>query len=378
MKQLFLLPALFILGFKITYAQPGTLDSSFGNRGIVRSYLGVNYNFGGGSVSQILVEPNGSIFFTQGNIAKRLPDGSADTTYGFNGFSSSAGFDIKKAALQPDGKMVAVGKADVTVRPGDYLYNFGVARFNTNGTLDSSFSGDGKLTTNFKTITNDDGTLTSVEEADAVAIQKDGKILVAGVSNNYLCLARYNPDGSLDSTFDGDGLLNTYAWNQYYVYPNLLALQSDGKIVLAERSNGIFRLNADGSSDNSYSTDNQNYQNQLIFSAAMQDDGKVITSSTYSSGGKDYTALARYDVNGRRDSTFSSDGKVITDLVFGQLSLQSNGGIIGLVGTTLKRYNADGSADKTFGDHGKRIVDFGVGQTNDYPPLALTTQFNEK
>ena len=142
--------------------------------------------------------------------------------------------------------------------------DFALARYNADGSLDTSFDSDGKLTTN----------VYGNDVAYAISIQSDGKIVVAGSSGNALSrsfsLARYNADGSLDSTFDSDGKLTTSFGGFAYAYG--VAIQSDGKIVVA------------GGVANDLSPTNSDF------------------------------ALARYNPDGSLDTTFDSDGKLTTNL----------------------------------------------------------------
>src|SRR5665647_806671 len=129
---------------------------------------------------------------------------SLDVTFGTNGIVTTpigaAGSVIHGMAIQSDGKIVAAG-----YRYNDSTWEFAVARYNVDGSLDSTFDGDGKLTTAISTVD---------DEINAIAIQSDGKIVVAGYSNASgdinayepdLAVVRYNTDGSLDSTFNGNG-----------------------------------------------------------------------------------------------------------------------------------------------------------------------------
>jgi uncharacterized delta-60 repeat protein len=127
-------------------------------------------------------------------------------------------------AIQADGKIVAAGEAAI----GNPSGKFALARYNTDGSLDTSFGGDGKVTTAFSA--DEDG-------SGMDAIQTDGKIVVAGVaayesSNPKFALARYNPDGSLDTTFGGDGKVTT-DFSPHTDYADGVAIQADGKIVAA-------------------------------------------------------------------------------------------------------------------------------------------------
>jgi uncharacterized delta-60 repeat protein len=133
------------------------------------------------------------------------------------------GFDEAYAiAIQLDGKIVAAG-----VSWNGAKYDFALARYNTDGSLDTSFDSDGKLTTAFGT---------GHDAAHAIAIQSDGKIVAVGYSANGtdddFALARYNTDGSLDTSFGTDGKLTT-AIGAGHDDANAIAIQSDGKIVAA-------------------------------------------------------------------------------------------------------------------------------------------------
>ncbi len=184
-----------ILYFQNSYSQPGRLDASFGNKGIVRTDFGVfsKYSYGAQG-KQVLTQRNGTIYLTfethgQTLITRLLADGRADASYANNGYSQSTSISPAASALQKDGKIVVVGSSN---------YLFAIVRYSTNGTLDTTFSKDGKQTTDFGAGTED--------EAHSIAIQKDGKIIVVGVSYvqpDYAkgALARYNTDGSLDTTF---------------------------------------------------------------------------------------------------------------------------------------------------------------------------------
>ena len=103
---------------------------------------------------------------------------------------------------QPDGKIVAVGGVLRSTSGDSSFSDFALARYNPNGSLDTSFSGDGKQTTDFAG---------SDDEATGVALQSDGKVVVVGrtgfgspFGNSFdFAVARYNPNGSLDTSFSG-------------------------------------------------------------------------------------------------------------------------------------------------------------------------------
>ena len=136
-------------------------------------------------------------------------DGKQTTDFGYGANSAAA------TVRQPDGKIVAVGQVSASDAS-----DFALVRYNPNGSHDTSFSGDGRQTTN---LGGNDG-------ANAVALQSNGKIIVAGSDGDDFALARYNPNGSLDTTFSGDGKQTT-DFGGFFERANGVALQGDGKIV---------------------------------------------------------------------------------------------------------------------------------------------------
>ncbi len=201
-----------------TMSGGGDLDPSFGTGGKVTT------NFGTAPreeyATAILRQADGKIVVGGAVLNNNLDysydfalfrfnvDGSLDTNFDGDGRVntdfrgvSEGNEQLFALALQPDGKIVAVGDAG-DGNEDDY-YDFAVARYNTDGSLDTSFGFDGLVTTD---LGSDD------DEAQAVAIQPDGKIVVAGYNglNGYdFALTRYNSDGSLDTSFDGDGKATT-------------------------------------------------------------------------------------------------------------------------------------------------------------------------
>ena len=267
MRKLILFNLLFSCG--ICFAQEGALDPAFGDGGIVKTRVGSAFNYSNFG-EQVLVQPDGSMFlvfhtagmFQEYNvpgpfdltgptlIAKKHADGSTDLSYGDNGFSSSVPVYASHAAMQSDGKILVVG---YTLN-SELYYNqtdFAIARFNTDGSLDNSFGQNGLQVTG----------LLVRDVANSVAIQSDGKIVVGGYtdqfagyhSRTFLALVRYNTDGSLDNTFDGDGTLTT-TFGEYRSRATSIAVQSDGKILIGGHltlynqatAGKIARLNTDG------------------------------------------------------------------------------------------------------------------------------------
>ena len=219
-------------------------------------------------------------------------------------------------AVQTDGKIVAVGGSEAT--PGG-AHDFAIERFDSNGHLDHSFSGDGLV---FTPITV--STPTSQALALAVAIQRDGKIVVAGKAYNGtdydIAVVRYNANGSLDSTFAGDGIA-TLGIGAHDDQATAVAVQRDGKIVVGgDFDNGlnydmsVVRYNANGSLDSTFDGDGIATTTPVLglfpdYTTAMviQRDGKIVLAG-YALFTNADTILVRFDANGHRDGSFDSDG----------------------------------------------------------------------
>ncbi len=218
-------------------------------------------------------------------------------------------------AVQPDGKIVIAGSTtDNTSLEEDLL----LMRLNTDGSLDTSFSGDGFFSLN---------QAVSKEQLNAVAIQSDGKILAAGITDqgigvDVMQLIRLNADGTLDSTFDGDGLLTPYLTGSDYAAD--MALQPDGKIVIAGYTIGanlnpfLVRLNPDGSVDNGF-----NGSGLIIVPALyrgwlsgleIQPDGNIVAAGGIDSLTGTELFIMRVQPNGSFDLSFDGDGMSVVDL----------------------------------------------------------------
>jgi len=311
--------------------------------------------------------------------------GMLDTTFGTGGKVTTdfGGIEFARAvALQPDGKIVTAGFF-YTPGPGGSNQNFAVARYNSNGSLDTSFDGDGKVTTDF---------LGFADRAEAVAIQSDGKIVVAGQAFTNLmgepafALARYNSDGSLDASFDGDGKVTTIFTNGSESSVLDLAIQPDGKLVAvgfaSNQSGGggiaLARFNSDGSLDASFGTGGKVISSignggGTAEAVALQPDGKIVIGGDASSVTFDTNFMvARLNSNGQFDTTFGNFGVTLTDMSGGDddsaldIALQADGKIIAVGYAVMQtgdfamtRYNADGMLDTGFGSGGKVFTEFG-------------------
>lgn len=236
-------------------AQDGVLDASFGTGGKVI----INIDNSDNVSKAIAVQPDGKIilagygttsinFFS---IARLNTNGTPDISFGVNGFAStilpSSGI-ASSVVLQGDGKIIAGGHSW-----GGSYNEFTLTRYNTNGTPDATFGSSGIVTTSF---------LTQSGIGKSLAIQPDGKIILAGFAyndfndDNDFALVRYNTNGSLDSTFGVDGMVFTsFGLTQDWI--NTIELQADGKIIAGGFAGGqmaMARYLVDGNLDPTFAT----------------------------------------------------------------------------------------------------------------------------
>jgi uncharacterized delta-60 repeat protein len=351
----------------------GTLDSSFGTGGIVTSNFGIT---DGAAVTAVAIQPNGQIlaaavgdFLLEGSVGRFNPDGSVDTSFGNGGFAvsrslSSGAGTLSLMALQADGKILVTGASLI-------------GRYTSTGQLDPTFGSGGIAP------------LTSAL-ATAIALQSDGKILVTtGVGApttlagaQFLpvqqagAISRYDTDGSLDTTFAISGQAACVS------SAAAIAIQSNGKIVVAgtipsallttvsggitvinnQTGFGVVRYNSNGSVDTTFNPGGgigsgggvitgfgNSFPAGSAFALAIQSNGDIVVAGQAGIGNQYFASssfvLARYTTTGPLDTTFGSNGVVITTLSQGPISfvsalaLQSDGKIVavGNTGTLVQR-----------------------------------------
>jgi uncharacterized delta-60 repeat protein len=301
------------------------------------------------------------------------PVGLYDETFGVNGWVStgfpSEGNDVARAlALQDDGKVLAAGYA---FNGSDY--DFALARYLPDGSLDASFDGDGWMVIDFG----------GNEEARAIALQTDGKIILAGYTDLQdsfdFALARLLPDGSLDNSFNSDGLLSSDlsgANDSAFA----LALQPDGALLIAgyiyldsASDFALARYLPDGNLDASFDGDGWASldfagQGDQAFAMALQADGRVVLAGVAEVGmdSADF-ALARFNPDGSLDASFDGDGWLLSDFDSTYDSatavlVQPDGRIVAAGDSSgdmaVARYQADGVPDPAFDEDGLLRLDF--------------------
>jgi uncharacterized delta-60 repeat protein len=302
----------------LRYDLAGTLDTTFGDNGTV--IFGPEVD---GSVIAMAVRPDGKIvvagrrtggFFTSLDwyryVTRLNPDGSLDTSFGTSGFTvvglvGANDNDLFDLALQPDGKIVVGGRR----WPSDFY----LVRLNEDGSPDTGFGAGGELTTTFPT--GDSGIA-------SILLRPDGKILAVGSTTHSIGIARYEPDGSLDSGFGQGGLvvsniLEKAAW---------AGLEPDGSIVVASlwrdipypySDMAVTRFLSDGTLDTAFGENGRaridfEKNTEWVSAGAIQSDGKILVggmtllfdSSTFHQA----VGVARLDLNGKLDKGFGHGG----------------------------------------------------------------------
>jgi len=319
--------------------------------------------------------------------------GRLDATFGIGGTfvtHDTQSFDAvaDAVALQRDGKIVVAGEINSLA---------GVLRLNTNGALDTSFGSGGAVTINVPS------GLGGGVQVIGVAIQPDSKI-VAGIStinsdgSESFSLARLVPNGSMDTAFGTAGIACTFPFGQQRS-PTVLALQQDGKILLA--GDGIMaRYDTNGQLDATFGSGGLAVLTAFPVTAiALQPNGQILIAAggpardtfppsvlTLSVAG----LIARYNPNGSLDATFGTSGQTASLAAASAIAVQGDGKIVvaGSIksrllpppagndtGFGMVRYTPSGSIDTTFGNHGVVITDFGPSAPL-AEPFALTLQSN--
>lgn len=302
----------------VRFNADGTPDTSFGGDGqVVASFAG------GISARAVMFQSDGKLVvagylsFTSGDLrdiflARFAADGSPDPTFGTGGTAiidlTPNGIEtVFDAALLADGKIIIAGQKNDTVGFADFL----IARFDTNGAVDTTFGSNGFTTVAVAPSNND--------LADSVAVAPDGKIVVGGIYTSFSVsnapvLVRLMSDGTLDSTFDSDGILIPTAVNR----PVAVLVQSNGKILTAGPNgsvSGVSKYNIDGTLDTSFSLDGRITAAGSATALAIQPDGKILVSGSQTISGGNTGFLTSRFLNTAAPTTVASvmiSGRILT------------------------------------------------------------------
>ncbi|MBZ9752223.1 hypothetical protein K7W42_15315 [Deinococcus sp. HMF7604] len=349
-------PVSTLYGLGVNSSTPGSLDTCFGTGGRVTTDIAAGNNSALAALIQAdgkIVAAGQSVQATTGTdlaLIRYLPDGSLDGSFNNSGSVTTAvgggtsGDFIQDIVQQPDGKLVVTGSS--TNVTGTTDTDILVARYNVDGTLDTSFNSVGTVLTPAQPGLYKDF-------AFAVDLQTDGKIVVAGYTSNAsaaaqdIVVARYTPAGALDSTFGAGG------------------------IVITPISAGT--------------------ANDRARDLVIQPDGKIVILGTAATGGGtgDDTVLVRYNTNGTLDTSFGSGtGKVVTAvgpnvgsasadvanafvrLPDGSFVVAGSSNYFDSANTTgidvaLTKFQPNGAVDTTFGTNGRVFTSVGAGNGTD-------------
>lgn len=310
----------------------GGLDPTFGSGGMVTTPIAGGQ---GDEARSVAIQPNGKIVvggtdsYQRVAVVRYRANGTLDDSFGGDGIvrrDLSGGEDVvHDIAIQANGRIVAVGYAGREPR-------FTILRYRSDGRLDRSFG--------------DRGTV-QIERrwgvARSVALQPDGRIVVTGYDSHGLLIARYLPDGSLDDSFGGDGLVRKVV-NE--IFPLAVAIAPGGKIVVGGDydifARGLARFTADGRLDDTFGGDGVvrtrvGTGEQAVAGLAIQPNGRIVAAGYYGphEGGTDevfHIAVTRHLRSGKLDDSWSGNGKVTTDFPGGasarDVALQANGKVV--------------------------------------------------
>ncbi|HRI21457.1 MAG TPA: delta-60 repeat domain-containing protein, partial [Panacibacter sp.] len=356
--------------FLARYNTDGTLDSNFGDKGrVITDFI----ETGSSRIESVAALPNGKIlaagFFAPSSLVDIVllqynANGNLDSSFGENGIviTDIAKYDyIYDMAIQPDGKIIVAG--DRRKSDNDNKTSFTV-RYMPDGNLDESFGDNGIALTSYN----------ASIDITTVALQTDGKIVLGGIyhsGEDEFMLVRYQSNGVLDSTFDGNGIATLRFKDGLSEYAELfdIAVQPDGKILATGDNNDgnkivVARFKSNGEADEEFGTvdgyTSPFFENGTSYGSTVliQQDGKILIAGTHYNQVEGFYTLIRLKNDGTRDSTFGDNGITLTSfnnigyITCGAAAIQPDGKVV-LVGTLeqdiapyyyflLTRYNNDG------------------------------------
>jgi uncharacterized delta-60 repeat protein len=366
-------------------------------------------------------------------------DGTTDTTFGNAGtvlvaFTSATSEQVSSLAIDANGKILVAGTATTTGSDQSTDTQFAVARLNADGSLDTTFNNGGTQTIEVGGQSPLRGSTATDVSLDSLVLQTNGKILLAGTvytrstfqtgNAEQLVVARLLANGQADANYGSGGMamLNLDAATTSAVASAALALQADGKAVLAATTGSpatadvdaadnfsVMRLTTSGQIDSTFGSGGKvsfafgtNLDNEVA-ALVVQADGKLVvggmTAADFSPAANPDFALARLTADGQLDTTFNSTGKQTVAFDLGglkadrlsALAIQDDGKILAagsaVTGTVsqglttqpsthfaIARLQADGTPDQTFGSDGQTDFGFEIGGFKDDRATAVALQ----
>ena len=380
----------------------GDLDTSFGNNGIVAGLAGAGAGLGLQPDGKLLVTstiPGSSSSFT---LSRYNSNGSLDTSFGSSGRVTGFNNSGEDILIQPDGKIIVAGDTPATIPSyPSGATSFSVTRYNIDGSLDTGFGTNGTTVNHVGTVHND--------QLSAV-LQPDGKILLGGYSfytgsDSQGLLVRYNSNGSLDSSFGNSALpgVSTALITNEQSYGFSVALQSDGQIILAGASTvnpqispslALWKFSPTGSLIGSTKTAFTSLTNYQVFApsnipqVAVQADGKIVVAEdmlynqpyqspirySFARFNSDLTLDTSFGTGGGAGGYFQGSSFPSSDIAlnYNSLALQPDGKIVtagrrdqnGVGSFIVERHGSNGALDSSFGAGGGVLTNFGNGNAS--------------
>lgn len=382
----------------------GDLDLSFDNDGKVTTLLGISSMMGDmlvqadGKIVAVGGTEAGEFALTRYN-----PDGSTDLTFGTNGSTISdflGTFDrIVSMVQQPDGSFVVLGISTDNIYYGQGNQNYILARYTVDGVLDASFGSNGNIITDLGGNSEDPKSLIQLNNGQFLVA---GDVPAGNYTSDF-ALTRYNSNGSLDTSFGTGGTITTnvfastgYGGSTEDVAKVIQLTNGDILIAGTASKNGsnstygdfaLARYDGNGSLVAGFGTGGIvttefngtfPYSQDEAYSVVEQNDGKIVVGGSIDFNPNDSSyntdfSLARYNSNGSLDTSFGTNGKVTVNVgAFDKVKsiIQQSDGKLVAAGTdnsdfVVMRFNSDGSLDSSFGNGGKVVTDFNGGQEFD-------------
>ena len=334
------------------YNNDGSLDTSFGTEGRVVGDFPEEKM----AITSVFVQPDGKIigsgiiynqyFDSEFMMVRFNADGSIDSGFGNNGMVSEGSLTINSVKMQPDGKIVAAG---FNYSQTGSQRDIAVLRFNTDGTIDTSFAQNGYF-------------ITSVgvrDYANSLSILPDGKIVIGGAifngNHSDFCVIRLLPDGSPDPDFGLNGIAS-YDYDENDEITSI-CLQPDGKLVFSgftgdddnEYLYAVMRINEDGSVDHGFGDDGlvTGEGGSMAKKVEVEPSGKILVAGAYGGGNNKTASMLRFNHDGTLDPEFGENGLITTTFSSScqanAVVLQPDGKILlgGEAGSTGGTYNPD-------------------------------------
>ncbi len=388
-------------------AQPaGTLDPTFGNGGKVVSSLTSGQDKAYGVAIQadgkIIVAGHSTSSVTGKDFAvvRYNDDGSMDNTFGNNGVVTTdlqTGSDdvAYSVALQSDGKIVLAGYSD-----NGSNKNAALVRYNSDGTLDNGFGNNGMVFTDFENSQQDEAKVVKIHALTGNIIVGGSTMISSSVSKPVV--ARYLSNGTLDTTFNNNGIRLLWITSldyQYLFSVEDLAVQANGKISAVgwrdfpglswDSDYWACRISSDGTMDNTFSNDGVNVYNggfnghDRAYAMILKPNNNIMMA------GGGYISTLAYNFTAFELSTSGATfawssmadwGDQSNDIAYGlaedlngKYVLAGSSGNVTTKNFALARVNTDGALDNTFGTSGKITTTFGSNSLNECFDLAIQT-----